>query len=126
MSLSSPPFVSFPRRVWKELFSLLWLLKINERDRDTQGERLRERDRQGYKERQKRELGRRRQRRQIWKHEGTGGPWDRAEALKLALKAIPGKEYGLPWASHIISVSTSYLLNRIASFSHSTTMKHSS
>lgn len=29
----------------------------------------RETGKQGYKERQKRELGRRRQRRQIWKHE---------------------------------------------------------
>lgn len=55
----------------------------------------RETGKQGYKERQKRELGRRRQRRQRWKHEGTGGPQDRAGALKLALKAIAGKEYGL-------------------------------
>lgn len=67
MSLSSPPFVSLPRRVWKELFSLLWLLKINERDRDTGRETKGERGRQGYKERQK-ELGRRGQRRQIWRH----------------------------------------------------------
>lgn len=74
----------------------MWLLKINERDRDTGRETKGERGRQGYKERQK-ELGRSRQRRQIWRHgRNRGYASEYAGALNpvAALNAVPDKEYG--------------------------------